>query len=261
MSQLLKIGKLCKRDQAEYKRYLHFEEIFWQQKVGYDWFDNGDRNTKFFHCIVKGRRKKLHLKRILSQEGNWLEEEDDITVEALEKVKNVVFNLKGDRASGPDGFTGKFYQCYLDIIGKDIHRMVIGFFRGNTLPKSVTHTYSVLLPKKELVNTFSDLRPISLSNFIIKIISRIMHDIIEAFLPRLVSANQSGFVIGRSIIENVLLTQEIVTGIRKRGNPTNVVIKIDMMKDYDRVSWFFLMKVLRRRVFLKFLFILYGYNY
>uniref|UniRef100_A0A0V0IJX9 Putative ovule protein n=1 Tax=Solanum chacoense TaxID=4108 RepID=A0A0V0IJX9_SOLCH len=93
------------------------------------------------------------------------------------------------------------------------------------------------------------MRPISLSNFINKILSKIVHDRLEALLPNLISSNQSGFVIGRSIIENVLLTQEIVTDIRKRGKPANVVIKLDMSKPYDRVSWFFLMKVLRRMGF------------
>jgi len=52
------------KDKAEFKRYLHFEEIYWQQKAGYEWFDNGDRNTRFFYSIVKGRRKRLPLQRI-----------------------------------------------------------------------------------------------------------------------------------------------------------------------------------------------------
>ena len=68
-------------------------------------------------------------------------------------------------------------------------------------------------------------------------------------LPNLISHNPSGFVKARSIIENVLVTQEIVTNIKKRGKPTNVVIKLDLSKAYDRVSWFFIMKVLRKMWF------------
>ena len=69
-------------------------------------------------------------------------------------------------------------------------------------------------------------------------------------LPKLILDNQPVFVKGRSIIENFLLTQGIVTDKRKRGKPSNVVIKLDMTKAYDRVSWFFMMKVLRKMVFL-----------
>lgn len=93
------------------------------------------------------------------------------------------------------------------------------------------------------------MRPTSLSNFVNKILSKIIHDRLEDIMPMLISSNQSGFVKGRSIIENVLLTQELVTYIAKRGKPANVVLKLDMAKAYDRVSWFFLMKVLRKMGF------------
>ncbi|WMV19415.1 hypothetical protein MTR67_012800 [Solanum verrucosum] len=166
-----------------------------------------------------------------------------------EDVKKVVFRLNGDSSSGPDGLTGRFFQVCWDIVGYDIIRMVQEFFAGNTLPKSITHTNSTLIPKKDNVQTFSDMRPISLSNFVNKVLSRInkiIHDRLENILPNLISSNQSAFVKGRSIIENVLLAQELVTDITKRGKPTNVVIKLDMAKVYDRVSWVFLMKVLRK---------------
>ena len=57
-----------------------------------------------------------------------------------------------------------------------------------------------LFPKKDLVHEFTDLRPISLSKLINKIISRLLDNRIESLLPRLVSPNQSGFVKGISII-------------------------------------------------------------
>ncbi|XP_059315804.1 uncharacterized protein LOC132066519 [Lycium ferocissimum] len=72
---------------------------------------------------------------------------------------------------------------------------------------------------------------------------------LEKVLPTLISPHQAGFVKGRSIIENVLLTQEIVTDIRKRGKPANLVLKLDMAKAYDRVSWSFLTKVLNQMGF------------
>ncbi|XP_060190872.1 uncharacterized protein LOC132620196 [Lycium barbarum] len=77
--------------------------------------------------------------------------------------------------------------------------MVKAFFCGHELPRYITCTNLVLIPKKKEINTFSDLRPISLSNFT-----------------------------SRSIVENILLVQEIVHDMRLRCKPANVVIKLDM---------------------------------
>ncbi|XP_075101879.1 uncharacterized protein LOC142177304 [Nicotiana tabacum] len=134
----------------------------------------------------------------------------------IEKVKGAVFALGGDSSSGPDGFTGMFYQEYWDIVGEDIFKLLQEFYGDTSFPKSITHTNLVLLPKKPQVQTFSDLRLISLSNFINKVISRVLHDRLEKILPYLISSNQYVFVKGRSIFENIFLTQEIVTDIRLR---------------------------------------------
>nr|XP_033515384.1 secreted RxLR effector protein 78-like [Nicotiana tomentosiformis] len=110
---------------------------------------------------------------------------------------------------------------------------------------------SAISSEVQQAQTFSDLRPISLSNFINKVISRVVHDRPEKILPSLISPNQSGFVKGRSIFENILLTHEIVTDIRLRGKPANVVIKLAMAKEYDRVSWNYLIHVLRKIGFIE----------
>ena len=99
-----------------------------------------------------------------------------------------------ETVSGPHGFTGKFYQICWDIAGQHIVRMVQDSFNGNILFKSITRTYLALLPKRDQVKAFADLRPICLSNFINTVISRVVHDRIEGVLPKLISSNQSDFV-------------------------------------------------------------------
>ncbi|XP_059285140.1 uncharacterized protein LOC132038497 [Lycium ferocissimum] len=59
---------------AEYKRYLYFEEEYWRQKARVDWFVDGDRNTRFFHNLVRGRRRKLMVKKIQGLDGSWIED-------------------------------------------------------------------------------------------------------------------------------------------------------------------------------------------
>lgn len=90
------------------------------------------------------------------------------------------------------------------------------------------------------------MRPISLSTFTNKVISRIVHERIVGLLPSIISPNQSGFVMGKNITENVLLAQEIIIDVHLRNKEINIVVKLDMAKAYDRVSWIFLTKVLRK---------------
>ncbi|XP_060177925.1 uncharacterized protein LOC132607867 [Lycium barbarum] len=71
---------LLHQAQAELTRFLHLE---WKQKAGMKWFNDRDRNTKFFHSYVRGRRNKLTLKRIQDPSGTWLENEVDIGSEAI----------------------------------------------------------------------------------------------------------------------------------------------------------------------------------
>ncbi|XP_060200473.1 uncharacterized protein LOC132628728 [Lycium barbarum] len=69
--------------QAEMTKALHIEEEYWKQKSGMTWFQEGDKNSKFFHAHVSGRRKRLQLKRIQNSQGQWLETEQEIAEEAV----------------------------------------------------------------------------------------------------------------------------------------------------------------------------------
>ncbi|XP_019251272.1 PREDICTED: uncharacterized protein LOC109230201 [Nicotiana attenuata] len=220
------------------------------------WFNDGDKNTKLFHAHVNGKRKRLQLKRIQNNAGQWVEDTERIADEAVrffqaqfhedvvatefqiinhvpqmvngeknqellkqptrEEVKQAVYGLNGDNCGGPDGFNGSFFHSCWDIVGDDMVEMVKAFFNGQELPRFITHTNLVLLPKKKEVLNFSDMRPISLSNFINKVFSRVIHERLVGLLPTLISDEQAGFVKGRSIVENILLTQEIITDIRLR---------------------------------------------
>ncbi|XP_070039538.1 uncharacterized protein [Nicotiana tomentosiformis] len=50
--------------------FLVLEEEFWKQKASMSWFQDGDRNTKFFHAQVNGIKKRLQLKRIQNSDEN-----------------------------------------------------------------------------------------------------------------------------------------------------------------------------------------------
>lgn len=97
-----------------------------------------------------------------------------IQVPDSEEIKAIVFDMDPDSVPGPDGFGGAFYTSCWEIIKDDVSLAVQTFFRKGYLPKGLNSSNVVLLPKKEFAAKVSDFRPIVLSNFLYKIISKIL---------------------------------------------------------------------------------------
>lgn len=71
------------RVQAELLKFRKFEEEFWRQKAGMKWFTQGDKNTKFFHSYIRGKRKKLQIRDIEDAQGHMLKRDKEIGQEAV----------------------------------------------------------------------------------------------------------------------------------------------------------------------------------
>lgn len=81
-----------------------------------------------------------------------------------------------------------------------------------------------------------DLRTISLCNVAYKTISKVLATQLKVFLNDIISLNQSAFVPGRLITDNVLLAYEMTHFMQDKRS----VLKLDMCKAFDRVEWDFL---------------------
>ncbi|XP_031737043.1 uncharacterized protein LOC116402131 [Cucumis sativus] len=185
--------------------------------------------------MVKARQSINALGSIIDPDGNRLTNHDQVS-QALqvpigrEEVRRGLFSMDSGKAPGPDGYS-------------------IGFFKGawtvtNYFPQAVNTIAITLIPKRNGADRLEDFRPISCCNVIYKCISRILADRLCEWLPSFVSGNQSAFIPGRSIIDNILLCQELVGGYHlHRGNP-RCTIKVDLQKAYDSVNWDFLFGLL-----------------
>ena len=67
----------------------------------------------------------------------------------MREIKEFVFQLDGQRAAGPDGFTGLFVMHCLDIISFDLVDAVNDFWAGVPIPRVIASTLIVLIPKKD----------------------------------------------------------------------------------------------------------------
>ncbi|KAL0394659.1 UNVERIFIED_CONTAM: hypothetical protein Slati_4432100 [Sesamum latifolium] len=117
------------------------------------------------------------------------------------------------------------------------------------MPRSFTATTIVLILKVDSALTWNDFRPISLCNVTNKILSKLLYRRISQALPDLISPSQSGFFPGRLVSDNILLAQEMIHHLDLRYKNSNLVIKFDMSKAYDRVSWAFLFTMMQKMGF------------
>ena len=100
-------------------------------------------------------------------------------------------------------------------------------------------TFLTLIPKCEKPLNFADFWPISLCNLVYKIISKIATNRLKPILNRSLSANQFGFLKDRQITEPVGITQELLHSIKTK-NSDSLVLKLDLVKSFDRVNWTFI---------------------
>lgn len=72
-----------------------------------------------------------------------------------------------------------------------------------------------------------------------KLLSKVLANRIKPLLSSLVSDFQSAFVLGRLIINNILVAYVVVHFLnkRKREKQGSMSIKLDMSKAYNRVEW------------------------
>ncbi|KAK2639748.1 hypothetical protein Ddye_027543 [Dipteronia dyeriana] len=88
-------------------------------------------------------------------------------------------------------------------------------------------------------------RPIVLGNFLFKVSSKILADMLAQVAARIVSTQQFGFIRDWHIEDCIALASDCVNVLHKKCYEGNVAMEIYICKAFDTLDWKFLCRVLR----------------
>lgn len=148
------------------------------------------------------------------------------------EVRTTMFDLVRHKAPGHNGYGAEFFLGSWDVVGNHIKEVVMNLFACGHLLREANMTNIALVLNTANSSTLLNFRPISYYNTIYMFITRILVTRIREMIPGLIGLEQSTFIPGRWIEDNILMAHEICVGIprEKKKGMTRCVMKIDIRK-------------------------------
>ena len=221
---------LMKKLEKEINVLLDKEAQMWGQRAKVQLLKDGDRNTMFFHSKASQRRRKNYIKGLYDNDGQWCtnpsrvegivlefyqalftsqnsenfdeilaqiprvvtnEMNNDLMVEfQKEEVETALKQMAPLKSPGLDGMPPIFYQHYWSLVGNDVVDDILYFLNSGNLPPSLCHSFITLIPKVHSPKYISQYRPISLSNVLYRIFSKVLANRLKKILPHLMSEHK-----------------------------------------------------------------------
>ena len=176
-----------------------------------------------------------------------LSDEERDSMEGLltyEECKKVLETFQKDKSPGEDGFTFEFYQFFFELLGHHLIASLNEAYEANELTISQRRGVITLIPKEDgSLLDLSNWRPITLLNVDCKTASKAIAKRLEASLPKLIDHDQTGFIEGRYIGENIRLLIDAME-YTKAHNIPGILVSLDFRKAFDSLEWPFIMRSL-----------------
>ncbi|XP_074271485.1 uncharacterized protein LOC141595419 [Silene latifolia] len=205
----------------EYSKLKGIELNILQQRINIKHIQLSDSNSKYFFAKVAERQQQQIIGDIHNKDGNLHQGLDQVALAfqsyyqsllgqatAVEGLDVGIFS-QGARVYDVDQV---FFKSAWPLIDKNFCTAIQSFFRIGHMSKQANSTVITLIPKKAISSSVMDYRPISCCTVFYKTVSKILANRLQSILPLIIGEEQAAFVKGRSIFENILLSQALVKG-------------------------------------------------
>lgn len=185
-----------------------------------------------------------HFSSVFTRENelNFLNMEDnkhklipDIEVK-VDDIKEIVKDMKVDKAAGPDGIHCRIIKEGIDSIGIALKIIFTQSLNTGKIPNDWKIANVVPIFKKGSKELMGNYRPVSLTSLIGKILERIVKKNIEEHIAQenLIGDSQHGFRPRKSCLTNLLEFFEYLTKQMDEGEDVDIIY-LDFSKAFDKV--------------------------
>ena len=162
----------------------------------------------------------------------------------LNECSSAIRNMSNNKTPGTDGFPIEFYKFFFKDISKNLLDSFNFSFQNGKLSADQRRGIISLIPKPDKDPAFlKNWRPISLLNTDYKILTKCIANRMKSVLPDIIHSDQTGFLPGRYIGENVRLALDMIDYLNKNNLP-GFMFLIDFCKAFDKIEWSFIVKAL-----------------
>ena len=193
--------------------------------------------------------KELETKFFEHEDENYKlnnEERDDINGKFITEteIKQALDKMKNGKTPGNDGIPREFYIAFWHDIKKSLMDSINYALQVEELSLTQRRGTITLLPKKEKDPLLlKNWRPISLLNTDYKLITTVIAHRIKKFLTKIIHADQTGFIKGRYIGENILNIIQLMDYCEE-NDISGLFVTVDFEKAFDYLEWSFVEKSL-----------------
>ncbi|KAL3693786.1 hypothetical protein R1sor_007437 [Riccia sorocarpa] len=206
-----------------------------------------DFYSDLYNSEGESLESRLERQEVLQLIDRRISVEDSLQVDSIptmEEIDLTVKSLKRGKSPGLDGVTSDMIQECWEFIKQDCYEMIWAFWDKKALLQKDSQGCIKLIAKNEDKQWIKNWRPITLMSCTYKIIGKLIANRLKPLLPHLVDEEQTGFIPGRHIDDNIL-TLRLAEEWGKVSGESNLFVKLDFTKAFDRVSFTFLWHTLR----------------